>query len=402
MLTGVISTKVIAATIGTVGVGLVGNFLNSVAILSLLGTGGIGQGVTKAIAENFDKPEKQQNIIRQAIRITLISTAIVALLVVLFSSVLGDTLFKSQQYRSIIILFGITLILYTVNMLIVSIVNGFKQFKKFISINVVTSIGSLVIGVILVLQYGLYGALISTVLSQTIIVALTFYMVRREQWFRSIFNWVKPDWNVIRVLLSFTLMAVVSILSVQSSQLVVRIHIGETISMADAGIWEAVNRISAMYLMVVTTSISTYYLPRLSEIREPGALRREIFQTMSMLLPAVFAICVVVYLLKDIILRLLFTSDFLPARDLFLFQMIGDFFKIASLTVAFLFWAKAKTLLFILSELVAAGGFISMAFWFTNRFGVVGASYAHALNYAVYFCLVVFIFRKILFTRSSG
>ena len=74
-------------------------------------------------------------------------------------------------------------------------------------------------------------------------------------------------------------MAFTSAATVPVSQMLLRGYVITEISATEAGWWEAMNRISNMYLMVITTSFSVYYLPRLSELTNNDELRHEIFKS---------------------------------------------------------------------------------------------------------------------------
>jgi PST family polysaccharide transporter len=100
-------------------------------------------------------------------------------------------------------------------------------------------------------------------------------------------------------------------------------------------------RISDGYLMLVTMSLSTYYLPKLSSLLSNGELRTEIFQGYKIILPAVLVSCLPIYFLRYFIIGLLYTKDFAPMEQLFF--SVADFFKIAAWLIAFLMTAKAMT-----------------------------------------------------------
>ena len=106
--------------------------------------------------------------------------------------------------------------------------------------------------------------------------------------------------------------------------------------MTEAGWWEAMNRISNVYLMVITTSFSIYYLPRLSEIKEISELRYEIFKCYKVIIPILLSGLTLVYLLRHFVVMILFSPDFYPMESLFIWQLLGDFFKISSWLLAFL------------------------------------------------------------------
>jgi PST family polysaccharide transporter len=402
MITGFVSVKVVAKIIGPPGMALVGQFLNAITMISTLGTGCINMGITKYIAEHYDEPDEQKKLISNAARITILSTLIVSLLVIIFSQHIGQYIFKTNQYTSLIILFGSSISLYSFNMLMVSILNGFKQYKKYVVVNVVSSLAALALSVILVTQFGLYGALLNCIASQSVIVIVTLLYVYREPWFRSIFSSIKIDKNVFRKLGKFTLMVLVSSTMVPLSQFAIRSYITDTISLNDAGLWEAMNRFSGMYLLVITTSISTFYLPRLSELKDNTLVRLEIFKTARIVLPLLALVCITIYLCRDIAIWALFSKEFSAMRNLFAFQMAGDFLKLASWLVAFLFWAKAMTKEFIITEILANISFILLARFFISRFGIEGSTYAYALNYLFYFAFVLLIFRKLLFPKAAS
>jgi antigen flippase len=82
---------------------------------------------------------------------------------------------------------------------------------------------------------------------------------------------------------------------------------------------------------------------------------------------------------------ILFTDKFVPMRDLFSWQLIGDFFKILSYVGGYVFVAKGSTKLYISAEILQAGLFIGGAYLFVPDNGALGAVRAYALTYTIYF-----------------
>ncbi|HMG68659.1 MAG TPA: O-antigen translocase [Chitinophagaceae bacterium] len=396
MISSFISIKVVSNIIGPAGIALVGQFMNSITMISTLGTGGIGQGVTKYIAEYYDKPDQQRLVIRNAASISFLCTILVSLLVIVFAHPLGNYIFKTNNYNSIIVLFGISTGLYSLNTLIINIVNGYKAFLKYVIINIATSLAGLTISVILVIYLGLYGALLNCVISQSVILLVTISFVFREPWFKEIFKRIRIDKKIVNNLGGFTLMVLTSSLLAPYSQITVRKYITEHLSLNQAGLWEAMNRISNMYLMVITTSISTFYLPRLSEIKSTVLLKNEILKTAKIVLPILAFTCLGIFLFRDLIIRVLFSKDFYGMRNLFAAQMVGDFFKISSWLIAYLFWAKALVKQFLITEILFNLLFIFFASSGVRYFGLEGSAYGYALNYIIYFAVMVLIFARLM------
>jgi PST family polysaccharide transporter len=179
---------------------------------------------------------------------------------------------KDIQYITVFYIFGGTVILYGLNTLLISVINGFKEFKKYVIANILGSIVGLVFTIVLAYNFGIYGALIAAVTYQSIVFILTLFLVLNAKWFKPreiIKHFSKP---VAVKLGHYSLMALVTAAVMPLSQLVVRGHIStHSISDAglwnDAGLWEGINRISNMFLMVFATSLSVYYLPRLTELK---------------------------------------------------------------------------------------------------------------------------------------
>ncbi|MGZ8550769.1 MAG: O-antigen translocase [Chitinophagaceae bacterium] len=396
MVTSFVSIKIVAQIIGPSGLALVSQFLNSITILGSPSIGGISQGVTKYIAEYHDKPDLQRKVISNALRIVLSCTALVSLLVLIFSRSISLYIFNTAAYTTLIILLGLTLIFYSVNTILIAILNGFKSFRKYIIINVFISIAGLILSVLLVFYFGLYGALLNCILTQSVVLAITGFFVYREPWIRQVFERAKPDWKIIRKLGGFSLMALASTLFTPFSQIIIRDYISENLSLDSAGIWDAINRISGMYLLFVTTSIATFYLPRLSEIKEGFLLRREIIDTSKIVLPLLALTCLLIFLFRDFIIIILFSRDFMPMRNLFGAQMVGDFFKISSWLFAYLFWAKGMVKVFIITEAFFNISFVLLTIYSVNTFGLQGSAYAYAINYFIYLLIMLFIFKNLL------
>lgn len=171
--------------------------------------------------------------------------------------------------------------------------------------------------------------------------------------------------------------------------------------MTDAGYWESMNKLSAMYLMIITSSLSVYFLPKLAEIKTDTAIRKEIFKAYKIILPFLAGALGIIYVFKFIIIRILFSEEFLPMSDLFKYQLIGDFLKISSLLLAFLMIAKSMTVRFITTEILTSASFVLLSLYFVKGNGVVGITQAYMLNYGMYLILMVILFRKLVFNTKQ-
>lgn len=396
MLTGLISVKVVASIIGPAGVALVGQLNNFATIALSLSTGGINSGITKYIAEYKEDENKIKDCLSTALRITVGCSLVVALGLILFHSYLSEIVMLSPNYGYVFVIFGFTILFYALNMGLASVINGFKEFRKYVKINIVGSIIGLVFTLSLVFLWELEGALISAVTFQSIMFFVSLWMLRRTPWLSWSYFKQKLDSNLSKKYFRYSLMTFASAATLPISQMLLRGYVISEISATEAGWWEAMNRISNMYLMVITASFSVYYLPRLSELTDKKELRNEIFRSYEIIVPCLLVGFTLIYLLRYIVIRLLFTPDFFPMENLFVWQLLGDFFKISSWLLAFLMVAKAMTRWYIFTEIGFSLLFVLLGFGFMKFNGVVGITQAYFVNYIAYLLMMIYIFRKLL------
>lgn len=396
MLTGLISTKVVAVLIGPGGVALLGQLNNLVYIVQYLASGAINNGVVKYVSEHKGSVGKVRTLLTNALLVTVVCSLACGTAMIACHGRLSRWIMLSDEYGYIFIVFGVTVILYAFNMLLLSIVNGYREYKMFIQINVANSLAGLVFAVVLTLLYGLPGALIGATTYQSAVFFVTLYMVRRKPWARWSYFRGRIDRSIIRNYLKYALMTLVSIGTMPVAQILIRRYIMLDLSELEAGWWEAMNRISNIYLLVVTTSFSVYYLPRLSEITEPNEVRREIGKAFKVIIPLLLTGFVLVYLCRFLIIRILFTSEFLPMAKLFGWQMGSDLFKIGCYILTYVMIAKARTVVYVTTEIVFTIIYIGLACQLMQTSaGIIGVTQAGMAAYLLHMGVVYLYLRKI-------
>lgn len=400
MLAGMVSIKVVAAIIGPAGVALLGQLGNISSILLGVANGGIGSGVTKYVAEYKEDSFTIRKYLSNALRITLYCTFAIALVLIFGSSFLSKYILLSDEYGYVFVVFGFTIVFYSLNTLLISILNGYKRFQKYVTVNITGTITGLLFSISLVSLWGLTGALINAVTFQSVMFFVTLYLLRKEEWLRKELFMGGIEKKIVRDYLKFSSMTFISLALLPVSQMLLRGYVISQISIDDAGLWEGMNKISNMYLSVITTSLTVYYLPRLSEIRDRRELHCEIFRCYKFILPMLVSCLGLVYLLRHFILWLLFTPAFYPMEALFAWQLAGDFFKIASWLLSFQMVAKAQTKLFISTETAFTLLYVILSFAFMKTNGIVGLVQGYLVNYILYSLLMLWLYRDIVFIKK--
>ncbi|WP_175622855.1 O-antigen translocase [Chryseobacterium schmidteae] len=396
---GFIANKIVAVYTGPGGVAILGAFSNFIALALTFANGAINNGVIKYTSEYKNKEYKQKLLISTSFRISVYCSAVLGPILILFAPFFSEWILANNIYTGAIRVLGCSIILYSLNSLFVSILNGRNQLKDYTLVNTLGSIIGLILTIVLVYFFNVHGALYALVLSQSIVFFVTFILITKSPWFSWSYFKLPLSKIIAKKLLGFTLMAIITAICVPVSQILLRNLVIDKVGINSAGYWQGMMRVSDGYLLLIVTSLSTYYLPRLSSLKKDNELKAEIFKGYKIILPTLLCGCMIIYFLRFFIIKLLYTPSFYEMESLFLWQLVGDFFKMAAWILSYLMVAKAMVKIFIVIEVIFNLSYIVLGFLFVHYFKLLGITYAFALNYFLYFLTMIFIFRKLLFNK---
>lgn len=397
---GFVAGKIVAVFTGPAGVALIGAFTNFITIILTFANGAINTGVVKYTAEFVDEENKIKSLFSTAFKISLFCSALIGFLLIVFCGKFSELVLHTEIYKNSIRVLGFTILLYSLNSLFISILNGLGEIKTYTIVNTLGSIIGLIFTIILVYFYKVEGALYALVLSQSIVFFVTLFFIIKSPWF-SISLFRQPfDAILARKLSHYSIMAIVTAITLPISQIYLRNMLTENLGIDSAGYWQGIMRISDGYLMIITTALSTYYLPKLSSLKSDIEIRGEILKGYMIVMPVVLSGCFVIYFLRHFIISLLFTDSFMQMESLFFWQLFGDFFKIAAWILAFLMLAKSMTKTYLISEILFTLIYVTSSYIFVKNFGLNGIVLAFAATYILYFFYMLAIFRKLIFSKK--
>ena len=400
LASGFIANKVVAIYTGPGGVALIGAFTNFIALALTFANGAINNGVIKYSSEYEGNEVQQKSLVSTSFRISIYCSIIFGPILIIFAPIFSTWILTNDIYTNAIRVLGISIVLYSLNSLLISILNGRHQIKTYTLVNTLGSVVGLLLTIFLVYFFKVDGALYALVLSQSIVFFITLLLIVKSPWF-SWSYFTQPFNKVIaKKLGGFSLMAVVTAILVPVSQILLRNLLIDKVGINGAGYWQGMMKVSDGYLLLIVTSLSTYYLPKLSSLKTDQELRNEIFKGYKIILPVVFVGCIIIYFMRFFIIKVLYTPSFSQMETLFLWQLVGDFFKMAAWVLSYLMLAKAMVKIFILTEVLFTVLYVVFGFVFVHYFKLLGITFAFALNYILYFLTMLFIFRKLIFKRN--
>jgi O-antigen/teichoic acid export membrane protein len=394
VIAGLISSKVVAIYLGANGVGMAGNFYNTTAILQLIATAAIPTGVVKYLAEFKGDKNIERKYITTALQLVLIGSLLVGVIAFLFSGILSQQAFNNNEYQTIYIFWGLLIVFTALNLVISAILNGLQNILHYTIVNICSALLTLAATIVGAMQFGVKGALLAGSIANVVLLAVNYFLLKKNTSFQFIWLKDKLDWSIIKKYSQFMAMALFTGILVPLIQILVRNKIVDQYQFAGAGQWQAVMRISDYYLLFVTTVLGVYYLPKLSSLQESKAIKAEIWKGYKMILPAVAIMSTIIWLCRYLIIEIIFTKEFLPSAEFYAWQFLGDFFKIGAWLLAYLMIAKAMKYTYIITEVLFALSYVLLCFWLLNKFGIIGAVYGFCLNYFLYWVLMFVIMKR--------
>ena len=377
--------KTIAFKLGTDGMAYFGQLSSLISIVSICATGGITNGIVKYTAEFKTDKRSLVQYVNTATKISLFVASLNALFLLLFSNYISKSLFGSYSFKWVIFSYGLIVIFYVISTVVIAILNGFGEYTRVIKINVYFTIFSSIVSILSTLNWGLYGALLSLATSQFIQFIVILFMINKKAktfFVRGLQLKIKTVYSNYT---SYALMSIISAVCIPVSLLIVKQLIIKNISINEAGVYEGMLKISNIYLGVISTTLTFYFLPRFASSTEFD-INREIILSQKIIIPFSILMLILVFITRDLTIKLFLSKNFIGIKNLMGWQLIGDFFRISSYLFAIYLIAKNKVLKHILFEILFAALFIITSVFLIQEKDLSYIPISYAISTCVLFC----------------
>ena len=399
LLARLISTKIVAVYLGTNGMFLMGQLKDFLRLGNTIGSFGIENGIVKYVSEYDNDKIKLSNIIGTSFKINFTSALIFSGLIIIFKNQIADFLQInfSENFYFLILIFSI--ISASIHTCFLSIYNGLNKIKLYVLVNIFSNIISAIILVILVLEMEIIGAFYALAINQifSLLINVIFFFIYKPFEIGWVFK--KFVYDNLKKLSSFSIMAVVGPTCLIISTFIVRDFIFAEFGSDYAGSWEAMWRISAIYLLFLITTFKFYLIPTFSKL-DDNELKKEVFKIWKVVIPIIIIITAGVYITKDLIINILLSEEFILINTIIFFHLLGDIIKINCWVLGNIMISEADTKSFIFFQIEWSTIFVILTYIFIGKYGFVGVSIAYFLTYIVHFSLLNIYFRKLLWVKD--
>jgi len=380
---------VVAIYTGPTGMAMLGQVQSMVTSLNGIINAPVGSGIVRYTAEKqgegFDACAPWW---RASLQWVLIISAITIPTGLLLADHIAVWLFQDTTLTWIVMVTVAVLPLSAIGTLCNSVINGQQQYRRYVSLGMLSVLISGTVMLTMIIQANIKGALLATAVQAALIGVIMLVANLRQPWFKLRYWWGTTNSEARKAIGGYMLMAITTALTVPTSLILVRNILIDQIGWEAAGQWQAVWKISEVYLGVITMALGTYYLPRLSSLVGVDAIVSEIHRTARIVLPIAVILALSIYLLRDVAIWLLFSDEFSSARNLFAIQLCGDVIKIASWLYAYPMLSRGATKWFMATELLSSIIFVILTYFFVSYVGIEGATIAYLVSYFIYFISV--------------
>ena len=398
---GFFSAKVSAVYLGPAGMVLVGQINNFMQVTA----GAIGNGANTAVvnlsAEHAGSRDALRHLWGSAMRLVLTIAAFTAIVVALLASPLSSWLFFTPAYWPVVVAAGIVLVLAVADNVVTGALNGLKQVNSIAQAGILAACVEFAVFVSMTYAFGVWGALLAMTFVYGVRLAISCSVAFQSGVMQPRDLWRRVDRRMVRDVVSFYPMLLAHSIALPLGLLLVRGIVVRAVGLEQGGYLQAAWRLSDVYVAVLTTALGLFFMAQFSSLSaewERGAmLRRTIVQVAAVTATAAVGI----YLLRDLVVRVVLTPEFLPMTFLLPFQLLGDVCKMACYPLQMALVSRRRSTVYIAQAIGAPAAYAALTYAAAPTLGVQAAPIAYATAYGCVFVALAFALRSTLTARVA-
>lgn len=402
---GLLTIKIVATYGGAAQLGYFAQWQAFLILSATITSSVAGTGLVKYVAENFKKSLKKSiEYLQSGLVLSLLFSFILSLISILFwKSILIFIGLENSQ--SIFILSApVFIVLYALNAFMQSYENAVGNVGRLTFYVFVSNFISFILILIGALFFDSEEIFILFFLGPavTFILLIVFYLTSLRRLDKDINYFFRRNnfhkSSETKNLINFSFMPIISLLSSMGLFILVRNEIGAYLDWESVGLWSGLKKISDSFISMIAILMTTYYVPALAKATGKTQINFEVIYLAKRIIPLSFIILSGIYLMRHVIILLIFSEEFIQIEPLFLWQFLGDFLKVCSFVFSYVFLAKAMVSLVVILEVCFV-----ILFWMTFKpmmvsYGILGLAFTHFIVYSCYLitCMLLYylIYRR--------
>ena len=399
---GILSVKIISVFLGPSGMAITSQLSDFTSMFKSFSSLGINNAVIKSYKDNADSKEKLSTILSSFFWTYVVLSVTVGILIIVFSKPINWFLFQNHEYHLIIKLIGLLLPLYFIHLFLKALMNSVELFKPIISMQIVIAVFGFLLTFFFVYYKGLIGALLAIALIDVIVLGITLVFIVKH---KALFNLTLMkvlQTEHIKTLQKYGAMALITAIVVPITMILIRNHIIAQEGEFKAGIWDATKKISNFYMLFIASGLTLYYVPKIAEIKTNTLLKAELRKYFTTLMPVFLIGLVAVYFLKDVIIQLALTKAFFEVKGILIWQLIGDFVKVATLAFGYILSVRAMVYKYFAIEIIFNLTYLVFAYFLLDKLNIEGVVISYTIANMLSLLFMLWFFRDLIFSKKDN
>jgi len=384
-IAGIALVPVLTKTLGAYGYGLWAQVMATFSILFPV----LSLGLPEAMTRNF--PSKNINEIRDdfysSFGIVIVITLTGSFLIYSFPNQLANAVFDGEVW--VVRILAIIVFLRSIDNVLLLVFRAFREMKKHAVLSVVTKYGEIILAIILVLLgYGLLGALLALVIIRTSMLFVLGYLVGKK------IPLIKPNFSSIKEYLHFGIPLVPKAVSTWIISTSDRYVIGFFLGATFVGYYAPSYSLGIAIPSAVGSIISFILPPALSEHYDNDNIN--LVNKIINLCNKYFLVVSIPYFLGVIILGYpileLFTDPEIAQNGyiIMIFSGVAGIVLTIKYTFQSILFLRKKTTYNMIAHISAAGVNLGGNIILVPRIGIIGAGITTVISYSISLTLIAY------------
>lgn len=350
VIINIVRGKLVAMILGSTGMG-VSSIFNSVSIpFQQMASLGLTSSAIKDISQNIDDHQNLSKVCSILRKMMMISSTIIALLVVIFSHTLSVVSFGTDKYTLAFVLLAFVIFINTLSSGETTILQGTRQLKSLAVRPIMGSIIGLVVGIPLYYWKGING-----IVPAMLVLAISNYILnhtgtRKLKLDKKSINW-KRVWIIGRPMVLMGLVLMLGSLIGNFTTYLLNAFIRYFGNLGDVGLYQAANSITNQYTGMIFAAMATDYYPRLaSVVNQKTKMCEFVNQQAEIVLLVVTPLAMLLMLTAPLLIRILLTTEFLPIVNIIRLMGFSVIFRAFVFPMGYISFSKGDRKYFFWTE----------------------------------------------------
>lgn len=391
IICSILRTKLIAVWIGAAGVGLFGIFNSAIELLGVLFHLGVRDSAVRDIASS-QQPDTNK-IITIVRRWVLVLGAIGLVVTMAISPLLSNFTFGNYDYTYAFIAIAVIIFLSSIQNGELAILQGTKELSRLAKASIWGAIGGVIISIPLFYIWridSVIPALVAYSVITTIAILSQRVSTSKPTPCITFNETISKGRSFISLGIFLTISAVVNHL-VSFLFITYLNHVGDT---SVVGHYQAGITLVNKYMGIIFTAIIMEYYPRLSQVSS-SQKRTSIFVSheISIMLWILLPVIAIFIASSELIISLLYSSEFLLITPFVVWAVIGTIFRAISWCMAYVILTRGDGKVYLVTESLSAITCITLNILAYNHWGLEGLGFAYMAWYIIYTIIIGTVYR---------